>query len=1112
MGNVVKNIISNSIKNMCADEFQTFCLDFLPLYNAKYDCLERHGETANGQTRKGTPDHIKTLTNGSQIATQISVDKEYWNFTNFIGSKPQIDIKKCIDKLSNLEEIVLLSNQEIPTDKADIKSKIIIEAKAYTTANIMLFSISNFEEEVTKNLNKYYSLLKKCLSSEHFEQIGYYFTLSPLENSILTLKEYADYQRWLFEDKQLFNKPFSLSDIYEDLDCGILTWKEIKNEKIDPFYEGYERSKLSDVIIYDIFDKKFNKAIIIQGTAGSGKSSFTFWLNAELIKKGLRPVRIPFKYIKIKENEILDKKRVLNILEEAIRLDDEERYGDKWPQIPENLLLNGEIFNERIEIDDFLMCPYVFIIDGWDEVSIESTKFRNKLNEFLSCLWEIFINNRNNKIRLILTGRPSDLIDCKILQKETPIYTIRRLSPKSLSSLLNKLNGFYSIDNKLIKNLEEGYRKYSSNFDYDYDDYYEDEEENPDSINIQENNKYNSTNENYEILGHPLLTFIIFELLKNNNDNENFNMILQNKAKLYKKLADVTCEKSGKYNYTEEQDSPEYHLKGSNLRSLLQKTASIINLYGTGSELISYEVLKDKLPEHLLNIAEIKTENDISKLVVSYYFKGGHHHLGCEFAHKTFREYFLAESIVETLKEYAKNIGNNLIPRQRSLEESWLDFREDDPRHMLTRNIFTLLGFKGISCEVFDFIKELIKSEILENSNIENYFLYWTTIKEALLDIWEWWLEGTHYRIRYSVDKEGIYNVKKSFIEEMSEEFSLKTISKFEKKSGICNLYSYLDAFLGDGILKLTVLVNHYFVLLHLKSFDLTGFNDISFYKKPAERRYEAEWYIKISNIDIKEHHINVFSPSGNDIFNFKKALQRINNAKDDLVPICLLHCDLENVDLENVDLEKATISLCNIEGGNISRVNLKSTYLKGTNFKKITATQTLLEQSNLNETNFEDSNINFSIFNSSTMENSKFNKAKIANASFKGVHLNNACLVASSFIDCNFWESKLISTNFQNAALERCNLSYITLDGSNFDSAKIKNTTAQGASFENVIFKNAMINKTNFKSTNFNMVDVTDASLINLSFDKNPKTRGTLFNKARIMKPKINQTINVTK
>ncbi len=44
----------------------------------------------------------------------------------------------------------------------------------------------------------------------------------------------------------------------------------------------------------------------------------------------------------------------------------------------------------------------------------------------------------------------------------------------------------------------------------------------------------------------------------------------------------------------------------------------------------------------------------LTDLLINFFFKTGHEDQGCEFLHKSFREYLFAEHIVETLKEFGR--------------------------------------------------------------------------------------------------------------------------------------------------------------------------------------------------------------------------------------------------------------------------------------------------------------------------------------------------------------------------------------------------------------------------------------------------------------------------
>jgi len=148
--------ISGALKAMEQGAFQDFCLDFLPLFDPSYKGLKRHGGTVEGKTRKGTPDLIKTLSNGKQIAVQCSVATGYWKSpkdkSRFHTWKPCKDIDKCVQHLDNVEETVLCSNQEVPTNKPNAEADILSYAKHKTNAIITLLCCVKIENSLIDNV------------------------------------------------------------------------------------------------------------------------------------------------------------------------------------------------------------------------------------------------------------------------------------------------------------------------------------------------------------------------------------------------------------------------------------------------------------------------------------------------------------------------------------------------------------------------------------------------------------------------------------------------------------------------------------------------------------------------------------------------------------------------------------------------------------------------------------------------------------------------------------------------------------------------------------------------------------------------------------------------
>jgi hypothetical protein len=203
MGEGLKLILSNSLKSLEQGAFQEFCLIFLPIYDKKFKGLERHGGTAGGKTRKGTPDLIKTTVQGKQIAVQCSTEEDYWvapsDPEKTENWKPIKDISRCLEDLKHLKEIVLCSNQEIPTSFANVKSEIRRWAKVKTNVKITIFSISNFEIEILKNRIKYSSLIE-----QHLPELNAYIE-SYLSHT--TLKTYRQRNAPLSTIEEIVRRP-----------------------------------------------------------------------------------------------------------------------------------------------------------------------------------------------------------------------------------------------------------------------------------------------------------------------------------------------------------------------------------------------------------------------------------------------------------------------------------------------------------------------------------------------------------------------------------------------------------------------------------------------------------------------------------------------------------------------------------------------------------------------------------------------------------------------------------------------------------------------------------------------------------------------------------------
>lgn len=157
------------------------------------------------------------------------------------------------------------------------------------------------------------SILSHGSTREKFAPFRDLMTLETREaRAYDALLEHADYQRWLFEEQPVLGRePFTLAQVYTDVDCGLLKWEEVHQPRdrgagekpVDPFNEVYGgRRPLVDTVLDLIADKNFRDAIVIQGVAGSGKSTSTLRLAVELRRRGLQPIRIELKHLDARES------------------------------------------------------------------------------------------------------------------------------------------------------------------------------------------------------------------------------------------------------------------------------------------------------------------------------------------------------------------------------------------------------------------------------------------------------------------------------------------------------------------------------------------------------------------------------------------------------------------------------------------------------------------------------------------------------------------------------------------------------------------------------------------------------------------------------------------
>jgi hypothetical protein len=496
----------------------------------------------------------------------------------------------------------------------------------------------------TRFVSELIEILANNGSREKFEP---FFRLVQLRaqapDSYASLRRHVEYQRWLLEERPVLDvEPFALQHVYVDLDCGDLSWGEIDRERgprgdggpLDPFLEkNGGRADVLETVLRHLADPRYEDPLVIQGPAGAGKSSFTLRLCCALAERGLRPIRIELKNLATRET-----KDPWQALPEAVEVGERER-GSK------DLFLDGRIFDERLPFGEAEICPYVLILDGWDEISSSASKgYQQELNRLLEAIRDELFRRSDGKVRVILSGRPTGVIgQSTLVQSTTRVLTLRDMSPAQLERLVE---GFRSATRDMPLpgtgiepwNLEKAGKTLDSIRQRYAEEYA--------AIREAERQEWRRSSR-LEVLGLPLLSHLTLRLIAENP--EAAQNLVDDTTALYRSLVDLVIEKAGKPQQARRREKDEPIITGTDLRRLLQDTAAAMTALGVRN--ISRDELRIRLGKTFeeldREVQALGQEQVLGRLLISFFFKGGHPELGCEFSHKSFREYLFAEKIVE---------------------------------------------------------------------------------------------------------------------------------------------------------------------------------------------------------------------------------------------------------------------------------------------------------------------------------------------------------------------------------------------------------------------------------------------------------------------------------
>lgn len=881
------------------------------------------------------------------------------------------------------------------------------------------------------------ALLVHPQTKERFEALADALRLGNTEERVrLAWLDHFEYLRYQFEDKPVFGEePFTLADVYVDTSCGVVRWGDLHkrlrdgaDDRRDDLFDPRMGQNLGvlDAIINLLADPTFRDAIVVQGPAGSGKSALTLRLSVELLRQGLRPIRVRFRDLPLTVNNVMD------ALPEAVHFWDPEEHIGELPQArADELFLNGTILDDTVDFRGTRICPWILIMDGWDELSVAAERgFAVRVGEILAQIRDQFLRRGNRPlVRVVLTGRPSDAVaSSSFLANDTRLLTLRPLDPEALHTLVaslafrlaepGTLAGAPARFAPVLDDYARAHRRLQAN----------------DGDGLRESAAQVPA---MEVLGLPLLAYLAVRLMVR-WPVADLRPLVSDSTSLYRQLTDMTCMKGGRWG----PDVQEAKLSSTELRELLHETAAAMTVFGR--DYIPYDELEARLSslnEDLVDhVRETTKDHPITSLMISFFFKGGRKELGAEFLHKSFREYLFAEAVVTSLKTFGRRAGTALEVRV----PYWKDFEPSDPRFSFSRHLGRLVAPQWLSSEVLRYLHGLVEWELKRSFRLDDEaqvgdpspaldVSQWEWIRDGLADLWDWWGEGVHLRSQPGFAGKRLKEWRRSFADELVE--WARPQEPDRDLIPVSPRTTVVDAHLGDALCRLAVLVHHHLI---------EGVN--SQRQPPAEisgsqRLYQSRAYKGLR-----------FRPTGNNTKYFRAYIDRINAAgwyPDSLFPcgLCLRNVDLQNAWLPLVDLER-----CDLQSAHLNGANLYGALLEVANLKDAMLEDAILQGANLKDAILEGANLEGAILNGANLKDANLRGAKLKSAFLENANLDGA---------------NLDGANLEGANLQGATLKDATLEGAILEIAALEGADLEGASLRGAILYGASLNGANLRGAN---------------------------------------------
>jgi hypothetical protein len=718
----------------------------------------------------------------------------------------------------------------------------------------------------------------------------------------------------------------TLEKSYVDLECGSLTWGEITESirrgggsELNPLDErSAPRTDLLAATLDWLQKENHQEFLVIEGSPGSGKSSFTIRLSVKLDELGYQPIRV--------------------------RLRDLGRKADDEPiaEIAKKILeVNPTELEYALEHNQ---TRAVLILDGWDELTLlPDQNLINRVGNFLDSIRSAVLDRWKGRVPVILTGRPTKAVTtARNMTEKTRILTIYRFSPTQLRDYLVKLDAIYNTDSNLSPDVEIILQTYEDDWKL--------------SQGVPSSQITGTT----DVIGWPLLAHVAYRLMRECEWSRQTSLIAD-RTMLLRCLTEYYCIHSR--NPSDEPSGTELRsrLEAPKLRSLVQETAIAMTVKGT--ECISHEELRNEMA---LWSSRSKADQDLNLVgtvdtdifLINYLFKSGVEYLGCEFIHKSLREFAFAQAVVDNLKRSAVSSDKK--------QRVYLDAMSEARLPILARN--------WLSREIWDHIERQISWEICrESPEFEDPIAFqrgepplgidaWCRIRDKLADKWTSWAQSSTGEL----------------LPPTSDQKYDSTSEMFKGVAAIDSAFA--DARLGAALFRLCATLHG---ILAARILDAGG---MMAYQKNMWEEFGVTVTVSGSQTTLQQtpdRRLRFFSPGkGEEELEqslLRSSIARINayyaHTKEELPG----KCDLTFLVATGAALERLSFQFCNLSYSNLSESNLSGADMQGADLSGA-----WLCKSNLTRANLNMADLPYASFKQANLENASLKSANIKSADFR--------------------------------------------------------------------------------------------------------------------------------